>query len=104
MKPKTTQSIMNRTINPAFRSLNRPLLLLGVDRRLFFFLLSSSLSLFELSGSPIPALVLFVALWAAARFAAQKDPRFLRIVLNSRRFSARYDPAKRCQPDVKGAA
>jgi type IV secretory pathway TrbD component len=95
---------MKPTINPVFRSLNRPLLLLGLDRRLLFFLLTSAVAIFELSGALAPALVLFIALWTAARFATQKDTQALRIVLNSRRFSARYDPAKRATPDEKGAS
>ncbi len=81
-------------INPVFRALNRPLLLLGVERRLFFFLLTATFAFFNLSGSLAPAIVLFVALWSGARLAQSRDPQFLRIVLNSRRWRALYDPAK----------
>jgi type IV secretory pathway TrbD component len=95
---------MSHTINPVFRSLNRPLLLLGVDRRLFFLLLSSALAVFNLSGALAPALILFAALWTAARLATRKDPHFLQIVVNTRRFAARYDPAKFSPSEQKGAA
>jgi type IV secretory pathway VirB3-like protein len=87
-----------------FRSLNRPLTLLSVDRKITFAVLSFSLGFFELSGALVPALILFVALWTGARLAQQKDPKFLQIVLNTRRFSARYDPAKWSPTEEKGAA
>jgi type IV secretory pathway VirB3-like protein len=95
---------MSHTINPVFRSLNRPLLLLGVERKLFFFLLSSSLAFFNLSGALAPAIILFIVLWAGARFATRKDQQFLSILLNTRRFAARYDPAKFSPTEEKGAA
>jgi type IV secretory pathway TrbD component len=94
--------ITNHTINPVFRSLNRELLLFGVERKLFFFLLSSSFAFFNLSGALAPALVLFVALWAGARLARRADPQFLRIALNSRRWRARYDPAKWSPTEQRG--
>jgi type IV secretory pathway VirB3-like protein len=81
-------------INPVFKALNRPLLLLGVERKLFFFLLTTSFAFFNLSSTLAPAVALFVALWSGARLAQRLDPQFLRIVLNSRRWRARYDPAK----------
>ena len=100
--PRMRKCTMSHTINPVFRGLNRPLLLLGVDRRLFFFLLSASLAFFELSSALAPALMLFVVLWTGARLAQRRDPHFLRIVM-TRRFTARYDPAKWSPPEEKGA-
>ena len=85
---------MNHITNPVFRSLNRPLLLLGIDRRIFFVLLSASFALFNLTSALAPAIALFVALLIGARLAQKADPQFPWIVLSSRRFRARYDPAK----------
>lgn len=80
---------------PVFRSLNKPMTLLGVERRLFFFILVVSFSLFHLSSALLPALALFGVLWVFARAATQADPQLLRILLNSSKFVARYDPALR---------
>lgn len=93
---------MDQTINPVFRALNRPLLVLGVERRLFFFLLTSSFGLFVVASALVPALILFLLLWSGARLARRVDPQFFRIALNSRRQAVRYDPAK-FSPDGKGA-
>ncbi len=94
---------MERTLNPVFRSLNRPLLVLGVDRRLFFFLLACCFALFVASSSLVPTLVLFVLLWSGARLATRRDAQFLRIALNSRRLGVRYDPAKFSPRPGRGA-
>ena len=94
---------MKHTINPVFRGLNRRLLLLGVDRTFFVCIISFSLAFFELSDAVGPALILFVTLLASARLAGRADPELLRIVLNTRRFAARYDPAKWSPPEEKGA-
>jgi type IV secretory pathway VirB3-like protein len=85
---------MEQTINPVFRALNRPLLVLGVERKLFFFLLTTSFALFVVASALAPSLILFLLLWSGARFARGVDPQFFRIVLNSRRLGVRYDPAK----------
>jgi type IV secretory pathway VirB3-like protein len=89
-------------VSAVFRSLNRPMLLLGIDRRLFFFLLCASFALFNLSNALAPAAVLFAVLWCGARMAQGRDPQLLRIVLNSRRWRRRYDPGKFCPEGEKG--
>jgi type IV secretory pathway VirB3-like protein len=69
------------------------MMLLGVERRLFFFILMVAFLLFHLSGAIVPAFVLFGVLWVFAKAATQHDPQLLRIVINSSRFAVRYDPA-----------
>lgn len=82
-----------------YRSLNKPLTVMGVERRLFFFLLMVSAALFNISGALLPALGLFASLVLLARTVTSHDPQLLRIVATSNRFAARYDPAK-FLPDV----
>jgi type IV secretory pathway TrbD component len=79
---------------PVYRSINKLLTILGVERRLFFFILTVSFALFHLSQALLPAVVLFFILWLLARTATQTDPQLLRAILNSSRFAARYDPAQ----------
>jgi type IV secretory pathway VirB3-like protein len=93
---------MDQTINPVFRALNRPLLLLGVERKLFFLLLTISFALFVVTSALLSSVLLFVLLWSGAKLARSIDPNFFQIVLNSRRQAVRYDPAK-FSPDGKGA-
>lgn len=82
------------TRRPVYRSLNKLLTIWGVERKLFFFILTVAFALFQLSNALLPALVLFVVLWFCARAATRLDPQLMRIVLNSGRFCERYDPAK----------
>ena len=77
-----------------YPSLNKLRTIWGVERKGFFFILTISFGLFHLSEAIVPALILFVVLLLAARWATRFDPQILRIVMNSHRFSPRYDPAK----------
>lgn len=77
-----------------YPSLNKRRTIWGVERKSFFFILTISFGLFHLSGALVPALILFVVLLIAARWATRFDPQILRIVMNSHRLSPRYDPAK----------
>lgn len=83
------------TKRPVYRSLNKLLKLCGVERKLFFFILLVAFALFQLSNALLSALMLFAVLWFGARAATEIDHQVLRIVINSSRFAARYDPAKR---------
>ena len=78
---------------PVFRALNKPMTLLGVERRLFFFILIVAFLLFQLSDTILPPAALFGVLMLGARGLTQADPQLMRILLNSTRFQARYDPA-----------
>lgn len=85
---------MGHAVRPVYRALSKPLTVLGVERRLFFAVLMLAVLMFNLFGEVLPALVVFAVLWLAARSATRTDPQILRIIINSNRFAARYDPAK----------
>ena len=80
--------------NPVFRSLNRPLTILGAERKLFFFALVMAACVFNLFSSLAGALGMFFALYLFARWATGTDPQILRFLLNSTKVRAQYDPAK----------
>jgi type IV secretory pathway TrbD component len=80
--------------NPVFRSLNRPLTILGAERKLFFFALMMGASVFNLFSSLLGALGMFFALYLFARWATWTDPQILRFLLNSRKVRTQYDPMK----------
>ncbi len=80
---------------PVYRSLNRVMTLLSVERRLFFLILIAALSVFQVSNAILPAAALFGVLWVIGRAATQADPQLIQILSKSSRFVERYDPAKR---------
>ena len=60
--------------NPVFRSLNRPLTILGAERKLFFFALVMGACVFNLLDSLTGALGMFFALYFFARWATRNRP------------------------------
>jgi type IV secretory pathway TrbD component len=77
-----------------YKSLNKPLTILGAERGLFFLSGIMGAATFNLFGSLLGGLLMFAALWMLARWATATDPQILRILLNSGKFRASYDPAK----------
>ena len=95
---------MDQTINPVFRALNRPLLVLGVERKLFFFfLLTTCFALFVVMSALLPSLILFAMLWSGARLARSIDPQFFQIALNSRRQAVRIQRSCQILPRWQGS-
>jgi type IV secretory pathway TrbD component len=89
--------------HPVYRSINKPLTIWGAERRLFFLSAIMGAATFNFFGSLLGGLIMFVALFALARWATATDPEILRILLNASRFRTHYDPAKR-DPDRGRAA
>jgi type IV secretory pathway TrbD component len=81
-------------LQPVYVSVNRPLTIGGADRRLFFVAAILGSATFTFFGSALAGLVMFLALYAAARVLTQRDPQLLRIVLRASGAKAHYDPAK----------
>lgn len=83
-----------RRINPVQRSLSRPLTILGAERKLFFFAMCLGAATFNLLGSLLGGLLMFVLLYFVARWAAATDPQILRLLLHAAKLRSQYDPAK----------
>jgi type IV secretory pathway TrbD component len=81
--------------HPVYRSLNKPLTIWGLERRLFFLTALTGVGVFNFFGSLVGGLLMFAALYVAARQATRSDPQMLRILLSSARWRTLYDPAKR---------
>ena len=77
-----------------YDAMNKPLTVLGVERRLFFLAASLGAGTFNFFGSSVGGIAMFVVLFLAARVATRRDPQMLRILLNSARLRSHYDPAK----------
>ena len=83
-----------RRVNLVHRSLSRPLTILGVERRLFFFAMCIGAGTFNLLGNFSGGLLIFLLLFALARWATATDPQMLRLLLASARLCTEYDPSK----------
>ena len=83
---------------PLFRavskSINKPLTIWGVERRLFFLAAVMGAATFNFFASLLSGIVMFAGLYGFGRWATGADPEILRIVLNSSRFRTQYDPLK----------
>ena len=83
-----------RRINLVHRSLSRPLTILGAERKLFFFSLCLGAATFNLLGSLLGGLLVFLLLYMVARWATVTDPQILRFLLSAAKLRNQYDPAK----------
>lgn len=81
-------------VNPVFKAMNRPLTVLGAERRLFFVALISGGAIFSLMHSLLGGIALFVVGVGIARRATKYDVEILRVFFNSSKFRRRYDPMK----------
>src|SRR5467141_1635258 len=84
----------NRRINMVHRSLSRPLTILGAERKLFFFAMCLGAGTFNLLGSLLGGLLIFLMLYFVARWATKTYPQLLRFLLTAARLRTQYDPMK----------
>jgi type IV secretory pathway TrbD component len=63
-----------RRINFVPRSLSRPLTILGAERKLFFFAMCVGAGTFNLLGTFLGGLLMFLLLYLLARWATKSDP------------------------------
>ncbi|HTU47442.1 MAG TPA: VirB3 family type IV secretion system protein [Bryobacteraceae bacterium] len=79
------------------RALNKPLLILGIDRRLagLAFLVSVIVGANDGFVSKLSALVLFLAMWAIGRRLTRIDPNIFQVMNHVRQRKVLYDPLKR---------
>jgi type IV secretory pathway TrbD component len=83
-----------RRINLVQRSLSRPLTILGAERKLFFCAMCIGAGTFNLLGSLLGGLLIFLLLYLAARWATKTDPQILKLLLASAKSRSQYDPLK----------
>jgi len=83
-----------RRMNKVHRSLSRPLTILGAERKLFFFAMCLGAATFNLLGSLLGGLLMFLLLYCVARWATETDPQILRFLLSAARLRRQYDPMK----------
>ena len=80
--------------NKVYKAMNRPLTILGAERRLFFVALITGGSVFSLMHSLLGGVVLSIVGVMIARIATKHDVEILRVLFNSSKFRRRYDSMK----------
>jgi len=80
--------------NKVYNAMNRPLTILGAERRLFFVALITGGAIFSLMHSLLGGIALFVVGVIVARITTKHDVEILRVLMNSAKFRRRYDPMK----------
>jgi type IV secretory pathway TrbD component len=80
--------------NRVFKAMNRPLTVLGAERRLFFVAMIAGGAVFSMLHSLVGGIGLFIAGVIIARIATKHDVEILRILFNSAKFRRRYDSMK----------
>ena len=92
---------MERRINSTHKAINKPLTILGAERKLFFVALVMGAAAFNLFSSLLGGFLLFASLFVMAQWATRTDPQILRILLNSGKLRSEYDPAKFSDPHLR---
>jgi len=87
--------------NRTYKTMNRPLTVLGAERRLFFVALISGGAVFSLMHSLLGGIVLFIVGVIMAQRATKYDVEILRVLMNSTKFRRRYDPMKEQAIEIK---
>jgi type IV secretory pathway TrbD component len=90
-----------RRIHVVYKVMNKPLTILGAERKLFFVAMIMGAAAFNLFGSLLSGLLLFGSLLLLAQWATRTDPQILRILLNSGKFRREYDPVKYCEATLR---
>jgi type IV secretory pathway VirB3-like protein len=87
--------ITGRT-NPVYKTLNKPLTIMGVERTLFATALFTGSGFQVLFSSFLGAIVIFAVLLYFARLATRRDPKMLVFVIQAMAgtFRTEYDPWK----------
>ncbi len=80
--------------SPVYKAINKPLTILGCDRRLFFAAMTVAAALWNVFGTLLGALLAAVVALLVGRTITATDPQLPRIVLNSGKFAVEFDPFK----------
>jgi type IV secretory pathway TrbD component len=80
--------------NKVYKSINAPLLILGVERRLFWISVILGVGFFNGFNSPLGGIVLFLAGMIFGRWATRTDPEILKLFFNAEKFKTQYSSIK----------
>lgn len=81
--------------SPVCRSINKSMLLFGIDRRAFCGLFFSCVFLFRIGLSPVLCVLLFFGLMGFIIHLTRKEDRIVTILLANAKLAKTYDPSTR---------
>jgi hypothetical protein len=87
--------------NQVFKSLQKPLTYIRVERTLSYLISVGAIGTFNLFNSILAGTSVFLAGFAFGQWVTNSDPAFLRILGKSERYKLRYDAAKQQVPGVE---
>ena len=79
---------------PGYAALNRPLTVLGVERRLFLLGATLSVAVWNATASLVAGGMVFAVCYGGGWLAGRRDPAMLAVLRAAARYPARYDPGK----------
>jgi type IV secretory pathway VirB3-like protein len=82
-------------VNPVYNSINKRLLIFGVERGMFAAAMLAAVLVFYAFATFLGAAVVFACLFTAARLATKEDPRLPEVILAAAKMSRLYDSALR---------
>lgn len=85
-------------MNPVYRAMNKPTLILGMDKKVFFLVLMASTLVFRLTSgltSIFLPLGMFFALSIVCRILTRDDHQLVKAIINSARLARYYDASLR---------
>ena len=77
-----------------YAALNRPLTVLGVERRLFLLGATLAVAVWNATASLLAGGMVFGGCYGAGWLAGRKDPAMLAVLRTAARYPARFDPGK----------
>ena len=77
-----------------YGALNRPLTVLGVERRLFLLGATLALAVWNATASLVAGGMIFAVCYGAGWLAGRKDPAMLAVLRAGAHYPARFDPGK----------
>jgi type IV secretory system VirB3-like protein len=87
--------------NAVFKSLHKPLLILGIERKMFAGVLAATYLMHFATDSARAAAGTFLITALAGRFVTEKDSIYFRVLLQYAKFKKIYDAAKYEPPAVE---
>ena len=77
-----------------YKAINKPLTVMGCDRRLFFASMTLAAGIWNLLDTLVGGILTAAVALLVGRHITSTDPQLPRIVLNSGKFRPEYDPFK----------